>query len=292
MPISLMSDRMFMVPLWIIIGLIVSGVSVSTLGAYFSIKGIGALFSGALVAVWIMAASLELSKFVLAAYLHRKWYELAKLYRAYLVSSVIILSLITSMGIFGFLSEAYQSASAVLELETVKLQSLQVQLDSSKNEILRLNRSIDEIPENRISRRMQVRREIEPQISSLTKQVDQINSQISQANILILEAKNKVGPLIYISKAFNVNVDDIVKYFIFTFVLVFDPLAICLIIAVSEALDSRNRKPELSTTPVTTAGNVAPEEDNKLTSKDLPPATPEEDVIQMKFVEETEKPAV
>ena len=250
------------------------------LGAYFSIHGLGALFSGALIAVWLMAGSLELSKFVLAAYLHRKWTELQTLYKAYLVSSVVILSLITSMGIFGFLSEAYQSASSVLEAENVKLASLQTQVSSAKNEITRLNNSINEIPANRITKRLQARKEMEPAIAELNKKVDQYNLEIAAANLTIIEVKKKVGPLIYISRSFNMDIDDVVKYLILIFVLVFDPLAICLVIAISESLQSRSRKPAHVTE---TAQHT-----EALNASHLPPIdTPvSDDLIQMSFVDD------
>jgi hypothetical protein len=261
-----------MIPIWILVGLIISGTSVSMLGAYFSIKGLGALFSGAMFAVWLMAGSLELSKFVLAAYLHRQWKRMNSIYKSYLVSSVVILSLITSMGIFGFLSEAYQSASAILESENIKMQSLQVQVTGAQNEINRLNRSIDEIPANRVTKRIQARKEVEPTISEKTKQIEQLNIQISQAQMTMLEAKKKVGPLIYISKAFNLDIDVVVKYLILIFVLVFDPLAICLVIAISESLISRGLAP-------TEAASQAP-------------PTADGEVIKMKFVSEDDKTAV
>lgn len=231
-----------MTPVWIILGLIIAAASVSALGAAFSIVGLGALFSGALLAVWVMAGSLEFAKFVLAAYLHQRWNHLRFIFKSYLVSSVVILSLITSMGIFGFLTNAYQSASSALDSETIKLDSLKTQQANNAAEITRLNKSVEEIPAARISKRIQARAEIEPSILELTKQNENLEKQITESNLRILDVKQKVGPLIYISKAFNIDIDTVVKYLILLFVTVFDPLAICLVIATSEALDSRKNK--------------------------------------------------
>ena len=158
------------------------------------------------------------------------------------------------------------------------MQSLQTQVASTKDEITRLNRSIDEIPARRISRRIEARKEIEPAIAAMTKQIDQLNYQITAAQMSILEAKKKVGPLIYIAKAFNVDVDSVVKYLIFIFVLVFDPLAICLVIAISESLASRQRQ---ASAPVAATMNVG-----------AASVTSEDDLIQMRFVSEDDKSAV
>jgi hypothetical protein len=228
-----------MIALWVIIGLIVSALSVSIIGATFSILGLGSLFSGAIIAVWIMASALEFSKFVLAAYLHQRWKTLGFLFKTYLLFSVIVLSTITSIGIFGFLSNAYQSASATFELETAKLDSLtkeQVRID---DEVARIKKAIDEIPNSRITKKLAFRAENAPIMEALVKNAQDVAKKIADTNIAIIEVKQKVGPLIYIAKAFKVDIDTVVKYLILVLVGVFDPLAICLVIATSEALLSR-----------------------------------------------------
>lgn len=228
-----------MISLWVTIGLVIASVSVASLGAFFSISGLGALFSGAVVAVCLMAAALEFSKFVLAAYLHQTWLALNKVYRTYLVFAVVVLSVITSIGIFGFLSEAYQSASTVLEAETIKLDSIRNQQASITAEINRLNKSVEEIPEKRISKRLKSRAEIEPTILELNKKFNEGERLLTASNLKILDVKKKVGPLIYIAKSLDMNIDVVVRYLILILVSVFDPLAICLVIASTQAIGSR-----------------------------------------------------
>ncbi len=229
-----------MISLWITIGLVIAGTLVSTLGAYFSIIGLGALFSGAVVAVWLMAGSLEFAKFILAAYLHQTWQKLNIAFKIYLTSSVIILSSITSIGVFGFLSDAYQSASHSLEEQTLKLETLKKQNDLYTSEIERLNYSVEEIPEDRVSRRLQARALAEPKILELNKKIEENEKQISNTNMAILDVKKKVGPLIFIAKSLKVDIDTVVRYLIIIFVTVFDPLAICLVIASTYAIESRS----------------------------------------------------
>ncbi len=231
-----------MISLWITVGLIISAVLVSSLGAYFSIIGIGALFSGALIAVCLMAGSLEFAKFVLAAYLHQTWKNLNFVFKIYMTFAVITLSAITSIGVFGFLSDAYQSASTVLEGETIKLENVKKQQEMITAEIERLNYSVEEIPEERMSKRLAARQAIEPRILELNKKYADNEKIVTDSQLQILEVKKKVGPLIYISRNFNVPIDKVVQYLILIFVSVFDPLAICLVIASTYSIESRKNK--------------------------------------------------
>lgn len=275
-----------MVASWVVIGLIFSALAVSVLGAAFSVFGLRDLFSGAALAVILMAASLEFAKFVLAAYLHQRWKVLHGFFRSYLVGAVAVLSLITSMGIFGFLSNAYQSSSATLETEELKLSALKGQMDRHKAEIERLTKVMDEIPANRVTKRLEARKEIEPVITELNKNIAQAAGQIDLANLKILEVKQKVGPLIYISRAFKVNIDDVVKYLILVLVFVFDPLAISLVIATSEALTSRRK--EQAPGVVQTTPAVAPA---AAASAGAPPVVAPVDgqVVHMRFAAEPNK---
>lgn len=252
-------EELIMVAIWVIVGLVLSAAAVSALGAAFSVVGLGALFSGAMVAVWAMAGSLEFSKFVLAAYLHQRWKDLNLLFKSYLVFAVVVLSLITSMGIFGFLSDAYQSSSHEIEEVNIKIANLRSQQKLNESEIQRLNKAIDEIPESRVSKKMKARAEAEPRISALTKESEEIDRKIGSSNLQLHEIKKKIGPLVYIARALNKDIDTIVTYLILVFVIVFDPLAICLVIATSEAMEARRRwklnppQPQVAVEPVAPA---------------------------------------
>ncbi|HEX7673268.1 MAG TPA: hypothetical protein VF412_03805 [Bdellovibrio sp.] len=250
-----------MVQLWIVIGLALSAVAVSCLGATFSILGLGKLFSGAVLAVWLMAGALELAKFVVAAYLHQTWTSVGKIFRAYLVICVVVLSAITSMGIFGFLSDAYSTSSATLESEDIKLQRLQSELAMTNAEVARITHSVDEIPDARITKKLKARADAEPAIRDLKNKISNIDQQIANAKINIISVKQKVGPLIYISKAFNMDIDTVVKYLILVFVSVFDPLAICLVIALSDALIKRARKESQPEETMTVSAESVPAEE-------------------------------
>lgn len=267
-----------MTALWIVIGLIVATIGVSTLGAAFSVVGLAALFSGAALAVMAMAGSLELAKFVLAAYLHQRWSDLNAVFKYYLVAAIIILSSITSLGIFGFLSDAYQSATSALETEAVKLESIKKQQISTRLEIDRLNKTVEEIPATRITKRIEARKEIEPAINALNKQLEGIEQQITQSNLHTLDLQKKVGPLIYIAKAFKIDIDTVVKYLILLLVSVFDPLAICLVIATSGALQTRRQgKMQAAAAPASPPPDIVNH-----------PHGGGDEVLQMRFVDDNE----
>ena len=281
------------ISLWITIGLIISAASVASLGAYFSIVGLGALFSCAAMAVFLMAGSLEFAKFTLAAYLHQTWKNLNKIYRGYLTFAIVVLSIITSLGIFGFLSDAYQSASTVLEAENIKLASIKSQQKLIADEIARLNRSIDEIPAGRISKRMAARAEIEPVIKDLTKKFSDGDKGITAANLTILDVQKKVGPLMYISRSFKMDIDSVVKYLILIFVSVFDPLAICLVIASTHAIESRRNAKAVVAEPAAASAPVATPPTQQAPVQVNPAqveakAEPEDIIVQMNFKDELE----
>ncbi len=275
--------------MWITVGLVMATVGVASLGAFFSITGLGALFSGAVLAVWLMAGSLEFAKFMLAAYLHQTWKNLNVVYRSYLTASIVILSAITSIGIYGFLSDAYQSASTVLETETVKLESIKTQQKLVKDELDRLNKLVDEIPENRVSKRLKLRAELEPTVLDLNKKYNEGERILTQSNLKIIEVKKKVGPLIYIAKSLDMNIDKVVSYLILILVSVFDPLAICLVIASTTAIESQ-RKPIAKRKQENEDSSYSPLESVKPTPVHSDPEVqePEDIIVQMNFKDESE----
>ena len=287
------------VSLWITVGLVMAATAVASLGAYFSIHGLGLLFSGAVLAVWAMGAALEFAKFMLAAYLHQTWATQNKIFKSYLSFAIVILSIVTSVGIYGFLSDAYQSASTVLEAETVKIENIKSEQALISAEINRLNKMIDEIPANRISRRLKARAEVEPTILELNAKFANAERNLAASNLKLVEVKKKVGPLIHIAKNFNMNVDRVVSYLILILVTVFDPLAICLVIAATHALASRvkgaqvaNSATESSAEVQTTVARKVVKPENISTVKFNQEATEnnfDQDVIvQMNFKEEGE----
>ena len=277
-----------MVSLWITIGLLIATVCVGSIGAFFSITGLGALFSGALLEVWIMAGSLEFAKFMLAAYLHQTWKYHNFVYKSYLTFAVAVLSAITSIGIYGFLTDAYQSASAVYESETIKTESIKSQQSIITSELARLNKLVDEIPENRVTKRLKMRAELEPQIQDLNKKYSDGERLLTQSNLRLLEVKKKVGPLIHIAKSMNISIDKVVNYLVLILVSVFDPLAICLVIASTHSISSFRTAAKAARKPED--DEVVPVNSGKEASSKSEAAAEEPDdvIVQMNFKDESE----
>jgi hypothetical protein len=216
-----------------------SAISISFIGASFSIVGLSSLFAGAAIAVAFMAGALEFAKLVVAIFLHRYWAHLPWIMKTYLSVAVAILIGITSTGIFGYLSNAYQKSSLELRIFQVKLESLKTEQQNVQNELNKIRKFIEDIPTSRISQKFAFQRDAQPQIDQLTKRANDVILEIQRTNVDILTNQAKVGPLIYVAKAFSTDVDVVAKYLILVFVSVFDPLAICLVFATSLAAKMR-----------------------------------------------------
>lgn len=203
------------------------------IGALFSITGLAKLFAGAATQVMFMAAALEFAKIISAGFVHKYWDELNKLLRIYLTTAVGILMIITSAGIFGYLSHAYQNSSVALNNIDTKITALNNEQQTINAELTRIQKSIDDVPEARVSKRIELQKTYEPEIQKYKKRLFEINSEISYSMVEKAGYQAKIGPLAYLSDTMGVRMDVIAKWFIFVFVLVFDPLAIVLVISVS-----------------------------------------------------------
>jgi len=234
------SDKLPMSKLYITL-LAIAAFSISIIGATFSIAGLMKLFSGAAIAVALMASALEFAKLVSAGFLYRYWGHVNRLMRNYLSMAIVVLSAITSLGIFGFLSNAYQVSSQELKVHEIKLAALNDENARALDEIKRIQKVIDEVPRSRITKKFQMQKEAEPRIRKLVLLSDSIHKEIQGMSLQILDTKTRVGPLIYVAEATGADVDTVAKWLILIFVSVFDPLAICLVFATNLAIRLREK---------------------------------------------------
>jgi len=208
--------------------------------AFFSITGLSHLFAGAFWSVVIMASSLELGKLVTASFLHRYWNTLSTWIKVYLVTGCVTLVFITSIGIFGYLSKAYQGSTLELNQISLELDIYEEELDRLKENKTYLMEEMDiqisSLPDNYITAKKNLRNEYYDQISEVTKQIGEVNSKVSDLKLSILQTGADVGPILYVADAFNTDVDTVVKWLIFILILVFDPLAVALVLATNIAL--------------------------------------------------------
>lgn len=246
--------------------------SVASCAAYFSVWGLSQLFAGASVSVIIMASILEIGKIITTTALHRYWNKITLGLRVYLTISVVILMVITSVGIYGFLSNAYQKTANKLEIHDGELGILDNKKGLFEKTILNnekiietKNKRLDQLAnlrlnqENRIDlaktnrSRSTVRGDIsnaDKEIQKLSLDIDGLNNKntilsdsISKYNLEALTLKStssvagEVGPLKYLSKLTGIAMDRVVNYLILLLIFVFDPLAIALILLTNRVFE-------------------------------------------------------
>jgi hypothetical protein len=241
----------------------IAALLVAGCAAFFSVTGLGLLFHGAAISVMIMASTLEFAKLVSAAYLKQKWWDIGRFLKIYLTLAVVTLMFLTSMGIFGFLSDAFQQQSILIEQVDRKIGVLNNKITLNNAEIERYNKQIANFSQIRNSQETNLSKMIERQqgtsrISGMIKNADaqiklssnRIDSLSNQNTIIyqeIDEVKNQnidlekqIGGFRFVAEAFGIELKKAVKYFILIIVFVFDPLAIALILAYNTT-----QKPEL-----------------------------------------------
>lgn len=216
-----------------------SAAVISVTGACFSIAGLTKLFAGAPIAVGIMAGALEFCKMMAASFLHRNWRQLHFIMRVYMTLAVAVLMCITSMGIFGYLSFAYQHTSSELKNSLVKIDYMESEQRKIQGEMDRVQKSIDEIPASRITKRIETQKALEPHLQALQKQAIQIEMQLRNENLKKLSFQMEIGPIVYVAELLRADNDHIATYLILLFVFVFDPLAVCMVLATSFAVKLR-----------------------------------------------------
>ncbi len=247
----------------VLVGL--SAIVVAGCAAYFSVTGLGVLFAGASVSVMVMAGSLEAAKLVAATYLKQEWDVLKGFNKWYLTIAVATLMLITSAGIFGYLSNAFQQQNLSLQKVERDISVYQNQITKNDAEVNRFTTQLNNLQQIRNSQETNLSKQIDKdksttrvsqmirnadkEISSISKRIDELTKQnnvsldsinaIKNANINL---EREVGGFRFVADAFGVPLNDVVKFFILIIVLVFDPLAVALIIAFNGLIMKRREE--------------------------------------------------
>ena len=216
--------------------------------AFFSVFGLSKLFAGAQLAVIIMAGSLEFGKLVAASFLYRYWDKINLPHKTYMTIATVILILITSAGIFGFLSNAYQGATVGFEKESTALIYKQDRLDQLLDDKTflkeELEAAVSELPENFRTAKRKLRAEYQPQINQINKDILSLKGEVGELKIALIETGVDVGPAIYLARIFDTDVDSVVKFFIFILIFVFDPMAVMFVISYNVTLQDRYKTSE------------------------------------------------
>ena len=227
-----------------------SALSIAGSAAFFSVYGLSKLFAGAQSAVIIMAGSLEFGKLVAASFLYRYWKDINLLHKTYMTIATIILVLITSAGIFGFLSNAYQGATVSFEKETTALLYKEDRLEQLQDDKRFLKEELEaavaELPDNYRTAKRKLREEYQPKINKINDDIINLKSEVGDLKVKIIETGVEVGPAIYLARVFDTNVDTVVKFFIFILIFVFDPMAVIFVISYNVTLLEKNNNFQVS----------------------------------------------
>jgi hypothetical protein len=257
-----------------------SALSISASAAFYSVTGLSKLFAGASFAVIIMASSLEISKLVIASLLYQYWDKLNKGLKIYLTIAVVILILITSAGIYGFLSGAYQETSTksgvinkqveLLVTKKSSFEKIKVQYETEKQSITKnistLRNALGSNNQSYIDAKGNVitysssanRKAYEKQLEVAIQKDEQLTNKIQTFNDSIInletrivevqsntELASELGPLKYLSSITGKSMDTIINYLLLVIIFVFDPLAISLVIAANFAFAQLRNKDEI-----------------------------------------------
>ena len=226
---------------------LIAGLLLSGTAAYYSIIGLIAIFPGAIFAISLMGASLEFAKLVAASWLYRNWDIAPKIIKGYFIFAIIILMFITSLGTFGYLSKVHLESSAGVNDNAFEISKIEQQIESQQRTIDNSQRgldSLDNVVSNSFMDAARVRNQQKEERSSLNSaiqesstKITELNSQLTSLRRSNAEIESKIGPLKYIAeliygKEQAVNYfDSAVRFVIILIVLVFDPLAVLLLIA-------------------------------------------------------------
>lgn len=268
---------------WLILA---CALGLSGTAAYYSIIGLSLLFSSIAIPVIIMASFLEVSKIIIASLLHSYWKGLNVILRGYLTASLIVLSLITSLGIYGLLSSGYQDTlnkvnvvNKHIEVLDTKRDRFNESLTYLQNEKQSTDQSISELRNGLANNKVQYRdrqtgevitttssanrKSLENQLDKSTETRDKISDKIvvlqdsiSNIDIQILNIESdmelaaELGPLTYISKLTGKSMDSVVNILTMMIIFIFDPLAISLVLAANYAFTLIKPQPEPVSEPV------------------------------------------
>ena len=239
---------------WLTLG---TSLTLATTAAYFSIVGLMTIFSGAVIGIAIMATVLEISKLVSAAWLHYEWDRINNLVRGYFTAAVIVLMLITSMGIFGFLSKAHIDSALVSDTYSLEASIIDTRIAAEQSKLKAAQDRIEGLdyvletaqPKDRNyvnGRQTEERNNLAITIDNAVDSIVQYNEQKLPIQRLQLEQESELGPVKYIADMiYKSNAkeyyDNAVRWIILSIIFVFDPLAIMLLI-VSTAAFKRDRE--------------------------------------------------
>ncbi len=241
---------------------LLTALAISAVAAYYSIIGLIAIFSSAMIPIAVMGVVLETGKLVSAAWVYHHWKRTPVLLKTYLISAVVVLMFITSMGIFGFLSKAHIEQTTVNSDNTLQIELIESQIQRERGSIERAENTLAQldgalekyvelgaVTKGLTARKDQEaeRNELNATINESTDVITSLTKEMSELNADRIAIEAEVGPIKYIAELIYGEsttgvLEDAVRGVILIIVFVFDPLAVLLLVAANQSLVQENRR--------------------------------------------------
>tara|TARA_B100000131_G_scaffold237737_1_gene229883 strand:+ start:282 stop:1169 length:888 start_codon:yes stop_codon:yes gene_type:complete len=282
----------------------VTSLLIAGVAAWYSIIGLTTIFSAAVIPIIIMGVVLEIGKLVAASWVYTHWKDTGILLRTYLVSAIVVLMIITSMGIYGFLSKSHIDAGINTSEISVKIERIDNRIKSEQRQIDRAEKNIQEMDitldktdygffdDSRLEERKKQSADREQLNDIITKAENNIDKLLDKKSEYELEVKNfevEVGPIKYIAALIYGDeaknyLDNTVRYVILLLIFVFDPLAVLLLISanMSYRKELGLYPPEEKELPINVGKTVRSATSNKGVKK----ITKERDGVKIHYFEE------
>jgi len=235
-------------------------IAIAAVAAWYSIVGLMAIFAAAAIPIAIMGSVLEVGKLVTASWLYNNWNKTPLLLKSYLTAAVVVLMLITSMGIFGFLSKAHIDQGIGSGDASAKIERLDTAIESNRREVERAQRTLDAFDATLdrytslgyVTRGLDARKEQAEEreamrdiIEKAETENDKLYNKRAELASEVRAFEVEVGPIKYIAELIygedKGNLDEAVRAVILLLIFVFDPLAVLLLIAANQSLAEQNR---------------------------------------------------
>ena len=224
-----------------------TAIALSGIAAYYSVIGLAQIFPGSFWPIILMGSILEIAKLVTVSWLYNNWNDTVRIMRYYFLSAIVLLMVITSMGIFGYLSKAHLDSNVILGANTVQLKTLETQ---------------EKIAKDRLTYLLQRAGDPATASNKIDKQIQDTQTElkrISTEKLPLMAEENKlaaeIGPIKYIAELFYSKddpgfIDKAVRAVIMVIIIVFDPLAVLLLIAANQTYKNIQNSPKEELRPI------------------------------------------
>ena len=247
----------------------ITAIGLSAVAAYYSVIGLAEIFPGSFWPIIIMGTVLEIAKLVTVSWLYNNWNNTIHMMRYYFLTAIVLLMGITSMGIFGYLSKAHiehsstiAPSAAKVQIYEAKIQALQTQIDRNNKNLTQYDEAVDQVMgrskdekgaerANQIRKAQQKDRErIATENARLQKEIQSITEEKLPLSLEVRKAESELGPIKYVADVVYGTqdkdlIDKAVRLIIFVIIVVFDPLAVLLLIAANQTYrkQKKTKKP-------------------------------------------------